>query len=79
MKKTVSAVYSRKNGLIIEVNVEKEALSAAFATVSMLLLRACYHLGKRHVPVQISESRVSYLHDIAARCWTTWGMALDLM
>ena len=51
------------NGLIIEVNAAEEELSAAFATDPILLLRACYHLGNRHVPVQITESRVSYLHD----------------
>ena len=51
------------NGLIIEVKAAEEELSAAFAIDPVLLLRACYHLGNRHVPVQISESRVSYLHD----------------
>lgn len=51
------------NGLIIEVKAAQEELSAAFAANPMLLLRACYHLGNRHVPIQISESRVSYLRD----------------
>jgi urease accessory protein len=51
------------NGLIIEVKAADETLSAALTTDPLLLLRACYHLGKRHVPAQITESRVSYLHD----------------
>jgi urease accessory protein len=51
------------NGLIIEVKAANEELSAAFTTNPLLLLRACYHLGHRHVPIQITESRVSYLHD----------------
>ncbi len=64
--------------MIIEVNAEEEKLSAAFATVSMLLRRACYHLGKRHVPVQISESRVSYLHDQVLDDMVR-GIGLDVM
>lgn len=51
------------NGLIIEVKAAEEELSAGFTTDPMLLLRACYHLGNRHVQVQITESRVSYLRD----------------
>ena len=51
------------NGLIIAVKAADEELSAAFTTSPLLLLRACYQLGNRHVPIQITESRVSYLHD----------------
>lgn len=51
------------NGLIIEVKAAEEELSAAFTTDPLLLLRACYHLGHRHVPVQITKNRVSYLND----------------
>lgn len=51
------------NGLIIEVKAAEEELSAAFTTDPLLLLRACYHLGHRHVPAQITQNRVSYLHD----------------
>jgi urease accessory protein len=28
-----------------------------------LLARACYHLGNRHVPLQIESRRLRYLHD----------------
>jgi len=52
-----------ENGLIIRVRAAHEVLSTAFARDWMLLAKACYHLGNRHVPVQIAEGRVSYLHD----------------
>jgi urease accessory protein len=51
------------NGLLIEIKAAEEKLSSAFTTDPLLLLRACYHLGNRHIPIEISESRVSYLHD----------------
>ena len=29
----------------------------------MLIARACYHLGNRHVPLQITQYWVRYAHD----------------
>jgi urease accessory protein len=52
-----------ENGLVIEVKSAQEALCAAITNDPQLLLRACYHLGNRHVPVQIKENRVSYRQD----------------
>jgi len=58
-------------GEAIEVKAAHESLSIVYCTDQHLFARACYHLGNRHVPVQItSESKnngvtnsVCYLHD----------------
>lgn len=52
-----------ENGLVIRVTAAHENLSTAVTRDVMLLAKVCYHLGNRHVPVQIAENRVSYLHD----------------
>jgi urease accessory protein len=50
-------------GLIVKVQAALEALSTASTDKPLLLARACYHLGNRHVPLQIGQSWVRYLHD----------------
>jgi len=56
-------VLEAVNGLKIEVKAALEDLSAVIAAEQTLLLRACYHLGKRHIPAQIKENRISYRQD----------------
>lgn len=51
------------NGLIIKVCAAIEEVSTAFANNSLLLARACYHLGNRHVALQIGPDWLRYLHD----------------
>jgi len=51
------------NGLVIEVKASKEAVSTATSTDPLLLARACYHLGNRHMPLQIGNNWLRYLHD----------------
>ena len=43
------------NGLIIEVRAANEEIAVISTENSFLLARACYHLGNRHVPLQIGE------------------------
>ena len=43
------------NGLIIEVHAANEEVAVISTENSFLLARACYHLGNRHVPLQIGE------------------------
>lgn len=52
-----------ENGLVVRVRAAPERLSTVATGDATLLARVCYHLGNRHVPVQIAEGRVSYLHD----------------
>ena len=43
------------NGLVVEVRAANEEVAVISTEDSFLLARACYHLGNRHVPIQIGE------------------------
>ena len=43
------------NGLIVEVRAADEEVAVISTEDTFLLVRACYHLGNRHVPLQIGE------------------------
>jgi urease accessory protein len=52
-----------EDGLIILVKAAEEPVSSIVSDDAHLLSRACYHLGNRHVSIQIEPGRISYLHD----------------
>jgi urease accessory protein len=52
-----------EDGLIVRVRAAAECLSRAECADPLVLARVCYHLGNRHVAVQIEPGRLSYLHD----------------
>jgi urease accessory protein len=52
-----------EQGLVVEVVAADEDLSLLRSDDALLLARACYHLGNRHVPVQISPGAIRYAHD----------------
>ena len=52
-----------EDGRVIEVFAARETVSTVRATDTALLARACYHLGNRHVRLEIGEGWVRYLHD----------------
>lgn len=52
-----------EGGVVVVVRAAAERLSVASTGDGHLLLRAAYHLGNRHVPVQIGEGFVAYAHD----------------
>jgi urease accessory protein len=49
--------------LTVAVRAAAETLSWARADDRLLLARAAYHLGNRHVPVQIGPDWLAYQHD----------------
>lgn len=51
------------NGLIVEVRAATETVSTARTDDALLLARAAYHLGNRHVALQMDTDRLRYLHD----------------
>lgn len=51
------------NGDVIRVNAADEKLSRVHSDDQHLLARACYHLGNRHVALQINPTSLCYLHD----------------
>jgi urease accessory protein len=50
-------------GLIVEVRAAPESVSTTRTEDSRLLACAAYHLGNRHVPLQIDAGWLRYLHD----------------
>ncbi|MDF3070364.1 MAG: ureE [Polyangiaceae bacterium] len=54
---------TRDGSLVVEVRAKKEQLSTVETADLHLLARAAYHLGNRHVPLQIEPGRISYQHD----------------
>lgn len=51
------------DGTVIAVQAATETVSTATTNDPLLLARACYHLGNRHVALQVGEGWCRYLHD----------------
>lgn len=51
------------DGRTVRVQAAAETVSTAAHADPATLLRAAYHLGNRHVPVQIGPGWLRYLHD----------------
>ena len=51
------------DGTVIRVRAAREPLSRVASRDTLLLARACYHLGNRHRPVQISHYSLLYQSD----------------
>ncbi|MCG8036225.1 MAG: urease accessory protein UreE [Candidatus Thiodiazotropha taylori] len=51
------------SGMVIRIKAADETLSIIESDDTHLLSRACYHLGNRHVSIQIEAGRISYPHD----------------
>lgn len=52
-----------EDGTVIQVKAGDESVSTVICNDPLLLARACYHLGNRHVPLQIEQNRLCYQHD----------------
>ena len=48
---------------VVTVRAAAQTLSMARAADGLLLARAAYHLGNRHVPVQLGSGWIAYEHD----------------
>ncbi len=51
------------DGLVIEVRAAEEDVSTAHSENQLTLTRASYHLGNRHVPLEIGSGWIRYAHD----------------
>lgn len=51
------------DGRVVEVGAAPEWVSTVRAADARLLARAAYHLGNRHVALQVGDSWLRYLHD----------------
>jgi urease accessory protein len=52
-----------ETGLVVRVQAAAESLSGVRCPDPLLLARACYHLGNRHVPLQIEPTGLRYQRD----------------
>jgi len=48
---------------VVQVRAAPEQVSCVHTSNPQLLARCCYHLGNRHVPVQIGDCWLRYLQD----------------
>lgn len=51
------------NGVVVEVQADSEPVTTVASQDSVLLARACYHLGNRHVSLQIGDGWIRYRRD----------------
>ena len=65
------------DGLVVRILAAAEPLSCAQTDEPLLLARACYHLGNRHVMLQIGPGRLSWLHDHVLDAMVR-GLGLDV-
>ena len=56
-------VLTGPEGLAVLIIAAEEAVSVARSEDDLLLARACYHLGNRHVALQIEPGELRYLAD----------------
>lgn len=52
-----------EDGSVVVIHAQSEALSRVFCDDALLLSRAAYHMGNRHVPLEIQAGQLRYLRD----------------
>lgn len=52
-----------RDGTRVQVEAAQETVSMVESADQLALTRVAYHLGNRHVPLQIESGRLCYLHD----------------
>lgn len=56
-------LLSNDDGIVVEVKAAEETVSKVTSDDPLLMRKACYHLGNRHVALQITMDSLCYLHD----------------
>ncbi len=56
-------IVESEDGIQATVTAAEETVSTVYSDDSLLLAKACYHLGNRHVPLQVEAGWCRYLHD----------------
>ena len=52
-----------EEGIVVEVRAALEKVSSITCPDPLQLARLCYHLGNRHVELEITPARIRYPHD----------------
>ncbi len=56
-------ILSNDGKLVVEIKAADETVSSVYCDDLLQLARACYHLGNRHIPLQIDVGVLRYQHD----------------
>jgi urease accessory protein len=56
-------VLKSDKGYFVKVIAAPQQVSTVFSDDALMLMKAAYHLGNRHIPIQIENKFVRYLHD----------------
>lgn len=56
-------IVESRDGKRVRIVAAREKVSTARCSDSLMLAKAAYHLGNRHVPLQITPEFVRYQHD----------------
>ena len=56
-------IVSNDGSIIVEIKAATETISTVKCDDPLQLAKACYHLGNRHVPLQINATTLHYQHD----------------
>ena len=56
-------LLTTEDGRMIQVRAAKESVSTLYADDCQQLARAAYHLGNRHVSLEVRPGMLRYLHD----------------
>jgi len=51
------------DGTTVRVRAQAEPLSEVPFDTPLAMAKACFHLGNRHVPLEITDGRIRYNHD----------------
>ena len=70
-------VTTDDHSLTVRIIAAPECVSIAVCDNALLLARACYHLGNRHVALQIEPGRLCWLHDHVLDAMVT-GLGLEV-
>ena len=52
-----------EDGTVVKVRAALETVSTVIMADPMQMARLCYHLGNRHVELEITTNRIRYPHD----------------
>lgn len=56
-------LLSEDESLVVQVEAAAESVSTIYCDDSLLLMRCAYHLGNRHVPLEVTAGYLRYQHD----------------
>lgn len=56
-------IISDDGDVLVEIKAAAETVSTVYCDDPLHLARACYHLGNRHIPLQINKGILRYQHD----------------